>query len=275
MHRLFNYIQSRGVSRKSPRHLPPSPMPPPRRHHHHICNSSSSGEPEPSAGLLSLQDAYETLGVKEGATSDDVIAAKNRLLSRHNDNEPKRAQIETAYDVIFMHLMKARLSGELPVSARVRFADVVSSPKRKSSSSDRSSSRQQPPRQLPGGLLLQPFSDQQTSTTSGAIFAALLTWSMIQALAEPPSMAAVDVPGLQIALGSAASVYLLREKKKATLPRALGITFLGLLVGTLAGGLVETWLRVDIVPIGSFNSPGVLVGEFSIAGLLASCLLLA
>lgn len=39
-------------------------------------------------------------------------------------------QIETAYDILLMQSMKRRISGELPVSTSVRFADVPNTKKR-------------------------------------------------------------------------------------------------------------------------------------------------
>ena len=90
------------------------------------------------------------------------------------------------------------------------------------------------------------------------------------------------VPGFQLALSTAASVYFFRENKKiklgacrlnCTLLRlvdeslshrdththdftgpAVGYTAAGLVFGALFGGLLQNWLRVDIVPIGVCSS---------------------
>jgi hypothetical protein len=56
---------------------------------------------------------------------------------------------------------------------------------------------------------------------------------------------------------------------KATL-----ITVAGLLVGAGLGGLVESWLRVDIVPVLGIGSPAVVVSEFVLFSLWASSLYL-
>jgi Protein CHAPERONE-LIKE PROTEIN OF POR1-like len=131
--------------------------------------------------------------------------------------------------------------------------------------------------QLPGGgsVTISTPAASAAATTS-IVFASLAAWTLAQGLMEPnPGAAAVDVPGLQIALGVAACVYLLRENKRAGLGKAAGLALGGLVAGTLVGGLIESWLRVDIVPIGALASPGILVGEFSLAGLWAACFFLA
>ncbi len=56
---------------------------------------------------------------------------------------------------------------------------------------------------------------------------------------------------------------------KATL-----ITVAGMVVGAGLGGLVESWLRVDIVPVLGIGSPTVVVSEFVLFSLWASSLYL-
>lgn len=58
------------------------------------------------------------------------------------------------------------------------------------------------------------------------------------------------------------------------MPRAAGLSVACFLAGAVFGGLMENWLRVDIVPIGSFASPGVFVTECAIAALAAGSLFL-
>jgi hypothetical protein len=43
------------------------------------------------------------------------------------------AEVENAYDVMFMHAMRRRLAGEVEVSTSVRWADVPGVPQRKGS----------------------------------------------------------------------------------------------------------------------------------------------
>ena len=139
--------------------------------------------------------------------------------------------------------------------------------------------RPAPPKSLslPGGagLALRPLSDQPAVIASAA-FGGLAAWTLAQGLLAPsPAAAAADVPGLQLALGLASSVYVLREAKRVGLGKAFGMGMGGLIAGSLVGSLLESWLRVDIVPLGALASPGALVGEFSLAGLWAACFFLA
>ena len=101
---------------------------------------------------------------------------------------------------------------------------------------------------------------------------------MLQGLNEPPGAAQADVPGLQLALAVIVSLYVLRDKKRLDLGkhllfttlglisvcqasmiplntsiyavRAGGITAAGLIAGAVIGSALQSWLRVDIVPIG-------------------------
>lgn len=103
-----------------------------------------------------------------------------------------------------------------------------------------------------------------------------MTWSLLQGLLEPsPAAAVADVPGIQLALGTASAAYFLRDNKKASLPKAIGLAMGGLVLGTMVGAAIESWVRVDIVPLGSLSSPGVFVGEFSLIGLWAAVFFLA
>ena len=133
-------------------------------------------------------------------------------------------------------------AGDLPVSESVRFADVVQPRPPRS----RRAASSAGPVLLPSfgrgrggsssgggaGLSLQVPPAGPVTTTTAAVFGGLGAWALAQGLMEPsPAAAAADVPGLQIALGCAASVYLLRETKRASLPKALGITMAGLVAG--------------------------------------------
>lgn len=182
----------------------------------------------------------------------------------------KKMEVEAAYDVIFSQQLKARLSGALPVSAKVRFADVAA-PRRAAPAKPQPSLAL-----LGGGLAVRPLASQTAVTQSAGVYGVLVAWTLIQGLTEAsPAAAGADVPGLQLALGTAAAVYLLREHKRVGLGKAAALAVAGLIAGTLLGSAVEGWLRVDLVPLGSLSSPGVVVGEFALAGLWAVAFFLA
>ncbi len=231
--------------------------------------SGSSGSSGDSSGAaMTLADAYSILGLKETATYDSVVDAKNRLLGKFEGQTEKKMEIETAYDLIFSQQLKARLSGNLPVSNRVRFADVAT-PKRKLTG-------KKSPLELPNGaaIAIRQMSSESAVSTA-AVFGGLAAWTLAQGLFYEPTPMGSDVPGLQLALGTAAAVYLLRENKRVGLGKAGALAIAGLIAGSLLGSGIESWLRVDIVPLGSLSSPGIVVGEFALAGLWAVTFFLA
>jgi len=232
--------------------------------------SSSGGESEAFPAGISLSEAYNVLGLKENASYEAVLDAKNSLIQRYSGQKEKQVQIELAYDIIFSSQLKARLSGDLNVSNRVRFADVA--PLKRSTKT----AMMPRPMKLPGGVIHVRRLSPQLAMTWSAVFGGLAAWTLAQGVLEPNlAVAATDVPGFQLALGTAVAVWLLREEKRMALPKALGLAVGGLVVGTMVGAAVESWLRVDIVPVGNLSSPGIVVGEFSLLGLWAVACFLA
>eukprot|EP00891_Asterochloris_glomerata_P004950 jgi/Astpho2/4950/e_gw1.00070.66.1_t len=215
---------------------------------------------------MTTDEAMEILGVKEGSGFEVILSAKNRLLRKAGSDKDKKTQVETAYDLLLMQSMQKRLQGQLS-SQSVRFADVVPEPTTYQKA-------QKLLRKLPGGISFSQSGNSDAAALAAG-FAALGAWAFIQGLSEPPYVAQRDVPGLQLALAAAIAVYLLREKKRVSLARAAGLSFAGLIFGALVGGAFQGWLRVDIVPIGGFQSPGILVSEFALVGLWTAATLLA
>lgn len=76
-------------------------------------------------------------------------------------------------------------------------------------------------------------------------------------------------PGVQLSLAMLGAVWLLRNKN-LTLSRSISLAFLGLASGAVVGGVVQGWLRVDIVPLGALSSPSAVVSEFGILGIFAA-----
>ena len=75
-------------------------------------------------------------------------------------------------------------------------------------------------------------------------------------------------PSLPLALGFGLALFQLR-RKDVSLGRAAGLTACGLAAGTLLGVLVESALRVDIIPLGPLSSPAAMVAEGALAGMFA------
>jgi len=222
---------------------------------------------------LTAAEAYDVLGLPNTEhTFEQILTAKNKQLAANPGDQERQLQIEAAYDVLFMQSMKKRISGELEVSSSVRYADV---PSRKRSSSRASNAQPTLLQKLPGGGISVETPKQNIAAGQAAVFAGLGTWAIIQALLESPDMQAADTAGLQLAAALGFAVYGFKEYKKLSLGRAVGLSLGALVAGIMLGAGLNAWLRVDIVPIGSFGSPGVLVSTFGILGLAVASAFLA
>ncbi|GBF91048.1 hypothetical protein Rsub_03904 [Raphidocelis subcapitata] len=240
--------------------------------------AASEGDADAAPAALSLEDARGMLGVGAAATFDDILSAKNRKLS--GADEDGRMQIEAAYDVLFMHSMKKRITGELQVPSGVRYADVPQAKKRgggSSGSGTRGGASQQPAllQKLPGGVGVATPRAASAAALQAAVFGGLVAWALAGALLESPEAQAADTAGLQLALAAAFAVYQLRDAKRLSIGRAAGITVGSMVAGIMFGALLNAWLQVDVVPIGSFSSPGVFVTEWAIVAVAAGCFFLA
>ncbi|KAF8067219.1 hypothetical protein HT031_002266 [Scenedesmus sp. PABB004] len=223
---------------------------------------------------LSLEDAMKVLGISPGASTgfDSILAAKNKQLAASSGDQERQMEIEAAYDVLFMQSMKRRIASPSTVPSSVRFADVT--PTRKRSSAGASAAQPSLLQKLPGGGISVAPAKQSVAAGQAAVFAGLATWSVAGALLETPDAQAADTAGLQLAAALAFAVYGFREFKRLPLGRAVGLSLGAMVAGILLGAGLNAWLRVDIVPLGSFGSPGVLVSTFGIAALaLASAFL--
>lgn len=222
---------------------------------------------------LTLEEAYEVLGLSVGAPYDDVLARKSKLLEEFASNQEKSLLVECANDIILSSNLQARLSGQLKVSSSVKYADV-----KKPSSGSRqaienvASKIQAVPKMANDMIVVDPLQGQQAATVS-AVFASLLLWDVVQGIAEGASPSA-SIPGLQLALGVAAVVYFEREKRVG-LGKSFVIAFAGLVAGTLLGSMIESYLRVDIVPFIGIDSPAVIISGGALSALWVCALLLA
>lgn len=58
---------------------------------------ASSGSEESSQTAMSSQEAYDLLGVKEGASFDQIMSAKNKLVSKAGNDQSRKTQVAFAY----------------------------------------------------------------------------------------------------------------------------------------------------------------------------------
>lgn len=222
---------------------------------------------------LTLEEAYEVLGLSPGAPYDDVLARKSKLLEECKSNQEKALLVECANDIILSSNLQARLSGQLKVSSRVKYADVKKPPSGSRKAMENVAAKIQAVPQMANDLItVRPLQGQDAAKVS-AVFASLLLWDVVQGIADGGSPTP-SVPGLQLALGVAAVVYFEREKRVG-LGKSFAIAVVGLVVGSLLGSVLESYLRVDIVPFIGIDSPAVVIGGGSLVALSACALLLA
>eukprot|EP00882_Tetradesmus_deserticola_P007765 GHRQ01008175.1.p1 GENE.GHRQ01008175.1~~GHRQ01008175.1.p1 ORF type:complete len:279 (+),score=64.01 GHRQ01008175.1:188-1024(+) len=234
------------------------------------ARAGGDSEAVPPVQQMSYDDALKVLGLSGPSSFEQIVTAKNKQLAASQSNQEKIMEVETAYDVLFMQSMKKRMTGDIEVPTSVRFADV---PTRKRSSSRSSAAQPSLLQKLPGGVAVAA-PKQSVAAGQAAVFAGLGGWALVQAVLETPDAQAADTAGLQVAAAVAFAVYGFREYKKLSLGRSIGLSVGALTAGILLGAALNAWLRVDIVPLGSFSSPGVFVSTFGITALaLASAFL--
>ena len=76
---------------------------------------------------MSDHSPYETLGVTELASFEEVQNVRDRLLKQHTDDPRRSAQIESAYDAVLMQRLKLRQEGKIKVPDDIRFAEKTPS----------------------------------------------------------------------------------------------------------------------------------------------------
>jgi len=237
--------------------------------HRTTLKANSSGESGGAESSLSLEEARQVLGIPENATFEQTVQAKNKLLNKVGTDAEKKMQIETAYDALLMKSMMARLTGESKPARDVRYADVQ---KYRPAKPREKTLQEKIVEKLPGQVKVE----QSAKFGPGAnlVFGSLAASALVQELylSSPGSS---NLPTLQLGLAFGASIYYLRDLKKLSLVRSGGLTIAGLAVGTLLGSALQSWLRVDIVPIGGLHSPSVLVAEFSILSMWLTAFFLA
>jgi len=167
---------------------------------------------------------YETLGLTEASSFEEVQSARKRLATECDDDPQRKENIEAAYDAILMERLRLRQEGKIKVPDTIRYAEKQSKPKASPISSS-----------FNENLGSQWFSDLLDQPESGGdllwpslIFAALiaLSWVINSEDALGASMA--------LALGMMAAIYFLNQKTRK-LWRSAGLSTVGLVVGICLG----------------------------------------
>ena len=174
---------------------------------------------------MSEQNPYETLGVTENASFDEIQAAKQRLSQQYSGDAKAVENVEAAYDSIIMDRLRMRQEGKIKVPERIRF------PER---------SYEVPPSQtstpINNPTWLQQLIDTPSRSDilwSAAVFLAL---AGVTVFYQNPQDSLLP---LLVALGFGANIYFL-NRKEHRFGRSVLITLVGLVLGvTLGSGLAS------------------------------------
>jgi hypothetical protein len=170
---------------------------------------------------------YETLGVTEESSFDEIQAARRRLVKENEGDERAKQAVEAAYDAILMERLKLRQEGRIKVPEGIRFPEKLDPPAKPTTPAAISQS----PSWLKN-LLDTP--GQNDILLPAALFSGLSL------------LAVLTTPALPLALGVAFSLYFLNRKERK-FGRSLLLTLAGLIVGVVLGlqlgGLIESQLR--------------------------------
>lgn len=188
---------------------------------------------------MSEQTPYQTLGLSEEATFEDIQAMKARLLQEHEGDTKLLDQVEAAYDAIIMERLRLRQEGKISVPETIRF------PERQAETSSPFFNLPQPsvPDWLANWIEIEVPSRDELLLPTG-VFAGLAVFCW---LTPDPS-----IRSLLLVFGAFANIFFL-NRKTGKVPRAILLSLGALLLGIgLGNGLVFLLQSFGVVlPVGA------------------------
>ena len=161
------------------------------------------------------QNYYDTLGLDETSSFEEIQEAKDRLMNECGGDRKQMDAIEAAYDAILMERLRLRQEGKIKVPDRIRFAEEVpEKPAAKSASSN----------EITGPSWLSNFLDTPSRND------VLLPAGVFGILA----VVSLAVPSLALAVGVGVAIYFLNRKERK-FGRALLLTAISLVLGVVVG----------------------------------------
>lgn len=170
---------------------------------------------------MSEQSPYQTLGVSENASFEEIQDAKKRLTKEHQNDTKLVERIEAAYDTIIMDRLRLRQEGKIKVPDRIRFPE-----KTLPINSNISQETQKSAPEWLKRLLDNPSVPE--IIIPGAIF---LTLAIVTILVNTEESSSIP---LLLACGFGASIYFLNKKEKL-FGRAFLLSFIGFCLGLIIG----------------------------------------
>ena len=151
---------------------------------------------------MSETTPYETLGVTEEASFEEIQSAKQRLNQQHQGNTQVLETIEEAYDAIIMERLRLRKEGKIAVPEGIRRPEKASPSVVKQNSAPLAT----PPAWLQD-LMDNP--SQKDVLLPGAIFFGLCLLTILSQTGDVSFFASL------LAIGGMTSVYFLNRKGKS------------------------------------------------------------
>lgn len=201
---------------------------------------------------MSEKKHYETLGLDENSSFEEIQGARNRLLKDHNGDRQRSEAVETAYDAILMDRLRMRQEGKIKVPDRIRFPERPV----ESAASPVSLS----PKQAPDWA--QKFLDNPSQNEVLWPAIAFSCVALLALLATPATGASASVPSenlstIALTLGTGFCFYFLLRKENKFF-RALGLTLVALIVGVSLGSLTYGLIvpPLENLNLGSISADG-------------------
>lgn len=164
---------------------------------------------------MSEQNPYDTLGITEAASFDEIQEARNRLTQQHESDLKQVETIEAAYDAILMERLRLRQEGKIKVPDRIRFPEESAPP---------------PPAKVVSVIpenppnWLQGFLDNPSREE--------ILWPALAFLCL--GLLGFYSTSFALALAAGFNIYFLNRKEKRFV-RAVLLTVVGLVIGIVAG----------------------------------------
>ena len=178
---------------------------------------------------MSEKKHYETLGLDENSSFEEIQGARNRLIKEHNGDRKQLEAVETAYDAILMDRLRLRQEGKIKVPDRIRFPERPAEPSSPSLSLS--------PQQAPDWA--QQFLDTPSQNEILWPAIAFSCVALLGLLATSSGPSTTDLPTIALTLGTGFCFYFLLRKENKFF-RSLGFTLLGLVGGVALGSLIYT-----------------------------------
>jgi len=179
---------------------------------------------------MSDKSPYETLGLTEDASFDEIQQARQRLTDQHSGDRRQVEAIETAYDAVLMDRLRLRQQGKLKVPDRIRFPEKITATEPKAPPT--------PGKSMPNWL--QSYLDTPSQADILLPMGVYLVLMSCVALL-PPTQGSQSPLQVTLLAGVVASIYFLNRKENK-FGRSVLLTVGGLIAGLLLGSLLGAGL---------------------------------